>query len=105
MDELERVAMTTGNEAVVIGMVRELRVEMTKRFDALDEREDRQDERIGAMETRDAVAVAVAKAAADAAVLAATRGQVRWGRVIAIAGLAGSIGTAVAGLVLRVLHL
>lgn len=97
--------MTTGGEAIVIGMLRDFRREVTERFDALDEREDRQEERIAAIETRDAVAVAVAKAAADAAASAAVRNSVRWGRVIAVAGIAGSVGTAIAGLVLRVFHL
>jgi hypothetical protein len=105
IDRLERLAVTTGEEAIVIGMLRDFRKEVTERFDQLDEREDRQDDRIAAIETRDAVAVAVAKAAADAAEHAAKQNSIRWGRMVATATFAGTMGVALANIALRVLGL
>lgn len=98
-------SMTAGDEAVVIGMVRDLRVEMTKRFDLLDEREDRQDARIAEIEAKGRVAEAVNEAAKKAATDAAARTQVRWGRTIAIASFVATVTVGGIGLVLRVLGL
>ena len=90
---------------IVIEMVGELRREMTSRFDSLDEREGRQDERIAAIETRDAVAAAVARSAAEAAAASTARHQIRYGRLTAALTVAGTLIFGIVGIALRLLHL
>ena len=97
--------MTVGEESIVIGMLRDFRREVTARFDALDEREDRQDERIAAIETHNTVSSALARAASEAAAKAATQTNVRWGRVVAVASVTGTVAVAVGNILLRLFHL